>query len=312
MDASATRRSPRSSATPTTSPTGSTCASDIQFDTRVSAGDLRRREPAAGRFDTDDGGERVDASFCVMATGCLSSRQHARLSGARARSRARRTTPAAGRTRASTSPASGRRHRHRVVGDPVDPDDRRAGGASSPCSSARRAITVPARNRPLDAAVKEIKASYAEFRARANRADAGCLGSRSGERAGAGGERGDERRREYEARWEQGGLAFLGAFTDLLLDRRRQRHRGRVRPREDPRGSCATPRSRRSSRPTHVFGCKRLCVDTGYYETFNQPNVTLVDVQRDADRGDHADGLQVARRASRARLPSCSPPASTP
>ena len=29
--------------------------------------------------------------------------------------------------------------------------------------------------------------------------------------------------------------------------------------------------------PTHVIGCKRLCVDTGYYETFNRPNVTLVD-----------------------------------
>jgi cyclohexanone monooxygenase len=27
------------------------------------------------------------------------------------------------------------------------------------------------------------------------------------------------------------------------------------------------------------FGTKRLCVDSGYYETFNRPNVTLVDVK---------------------------------
>ena len=30
--------------------------------------------------------------------------------------------------------------------------------------------------------------------------------------------------------------------------------------------------------PSTVIGCKRLCVDTGYYATFNRPNVTLVDV----------------------------------
>ena len=30
--------------------------------------------------------------------------------------------------------------------------------------------------------------------------------------------------------------------------------------------------------PTNTIGCKRLCVDIGYYETFNRPNVTLIDV----------------------------------
>ena len=30
--------------------------------------------------------------------------------------------------------------------------------------------------------------------------------------------------------------------------------------------------------PRNVFGCKRLCVDTGYWETYNRPNVTLIDV----------------------------------
>ena len=34
--------------------------------------------------------------------------------------------------------------------------------------------------------------------------------------------------------------------------------------------------------PLQVIGCKRPCVDTGYYETFNRPNVTLVDI---ADTG---------------------------
>ncbi|HTH97831.1 MAG TPA: cyclohexanone monooxygenase, partial [Stellaceae bacterium] len=30
--------------------------------------------------------------------------------------------------------------------------------------------------------------------------------------------------------------------------------------------------------PKNIIGCKRLCVDTGYWETFNRPNVTLVDI----------------------------------
>jgi len=29
-----------------------------------------------------------------------------------------------------------------------------------------------------------------------------------------------------------------------------------------------------------VLGCKRICVDTGYYETFNQPHVKLVDISQ--------------------------------
>jgi cyclohexanone monooxygenase len=31
---------------------------------------------------------------------------------------------------------------------------------------------------------------------------------------------------------------------------------------------------------THPIGTKRICVDTGYYETYNRDNVTLVDVRR--------------------------------
>ena len=30
--------------------------------------------------------------------------------------------------------------------------------------------------------------------------------------------------------------------------------------------------------PDNVFGCKRLCVDINYWQTYNRPNVTLVDV----------------------------------
>jgi cyclohexanone monooxygenase len=51
--------------------------------------------------------------------------------------------------------------------------------------------------------------------------------------------------------------------------------------------------------PQTVVGCKRLCVDTGYYETFNRPNVTLVDlsaapISRITPAGVVAGGREVA------------------
>src|SRR6185369_2650060 len=77
--------------------------------------------------------------------------------------------------------------------------------------------------------------------------------------------------------WESGGLPFLGAFSDLITSREandtaadfvRAKIREIVRDREV--ADLLTPRT--------VLGCKRLCSDTHYYETFNRPNVTLIDV----------------------------------
>ena len=33
--------------------------------------------------------------------------------------------------------------------------------------------------------------------------------------------------------------------------------------------------------PHHIIGCKRLVIDTDYFETFNRSNVSLVDVSDD-------------------------------
>jgi cyclohexanone monooxygenase len=89
-----------------------------------------------------------------------------------------------------------------------------------------------------------------------------------------------ERAKRYEAKWEEGGLRFLGSYTDLLIDQAsndtaaeflRQKIRERV---HDPAVAAAL------SPTDYPCGSKRLCVDIGYYETFNRPNVTLVDLRR--------------------------------
>ncbi len=42
-----------------------------------------------------------------------------------------------------------------------------------------------------------------------------------------------------------------------------------------------------------MFGCKRLCVDTGYFETYNLPHVKLVDVSKTPIERFTADGIEV-------------------
>jgi cyclohexanone monooxygenase len=88
-----------------------------------------------------------------------------------------------------------------------------------------------------------------------------------------------ERQAEFERCWACGGANFTHAFNDIFFNREtndtaaefvRQRIRMIVR---DP-GVAA------KLLPTdHPIGTNRICVDTGYYETFNRDNVTLVDVR---------------------------------
>jgi cation diffusion facilitator CzcD-associated flavoprotein CzcO len=136
--------------------------------------------------------------------------------------------------------------------------------------------SVPAHNGPLDPVrVREVKSDYAGFRARSNaergaaQFDANVASALAVDAA--------ERRRVYDARWARGGLPFLASFGDLILDPRANATAGEyVRTRI--RAIVSDPAVAERLCPTQTFACKRLCVDSGYYETFNRPNVTLVDV----------------------------------
>ena len=106
----------------------------------------------------------------------------------------------------------------------------------------------------------------------------------------------EERERELEARWRTGGLCFYGVFKDVLVnsvanDFAAEFLRSKIREEvRDPEvAALLTPRS--------VVGCKRICLDTGYFATFNRPDVTLVDISGAADRGE-------------SRAPACAPAAS--
>ncbi|MEY4400204.1 MAG: hypothetical protein RL072_69 [Actinomycetota bacterium] len=152
------------------------------------------------------------------------------------------------------------------------------------------AYSVPARNEQLSAEyVASIKANYAEFRRKNSLTRAALGGDTPTGPHGACEVNDHERLSALEARWKKGGLLFLGAFNDaltnpksneLIADFVRDKIRTIVRDQE----------TARKLSPDSVIGCKRLCVDTDYYETFNRPNVSLIalreqPIERFTERG---------------------------
>ncbi len=143
------------------------------------------------------------------------------------------------------------------------------------------AYSVPAHNGPLDAQFEaRIKADYSGFRARNARMH-NAIGSlappiqTSALAVDAG-----TREAAYEERWRIGGFGLLAAFADTLVDPRSNEFAAEF-VRNKIRAAVPDPRTAALLCPTHTIGCKRLCIDTDYYITFNRPNVRLIDVNAD-------------------------------
>jgi cation diffusion facilitator CzcD-associated flavoprotein CzcO len=248
---------------------------DIQFDTRVVSAHFDETN-SAWSVRTDDGSETT-SRFLVMATGCLSSANVPEFPG--------------------LSSFRGRvLHTGVWPHEPVDLSGLRVGvigtgssGVQSIPVIAAQALrltvfqrtatySVPAHNHPLDDEEQQaVKADYAGFRER-NSQMIFALGSRTplSERLALETEP-EERDKVFEERWHQGGLPFLGSFMDLLLDPTANETAAEF-VRSKIRGTVRDPRVAELLSPRTVIGCKRLCVDSGYYETFNRDNVELVDV----------------------------------
>ena len=138
-------------------------------------------------------------------------------------------------------------------------------------------FSIPAWNRPLDEPAQAgWKARYAEHRARAR--EVGTLYDFN-DRAAA--EASDaERRAEYETRWAQGGVNFVHAFNDLMVNAESNDTIADF-VREKIRATVHDPAVAALLQPhSHPLGTKRICVDTGYYETFNRANVRLVSLRQ--------------------------------
>ncbi len=140
------------------------------------------------------------------------------------------------------------------------------------------AYTVPARNEPLDPIIEaEVKANYADFRTQDwNESSAfGVLDPRGPEHADR--VSADHRAQRYEERWQKGSWSFLRSYVDHILSAESNEYAAEF-VRNKIRETIDDPAVAELLCPTTIIGCKRLCFDTGYYEAFNRPNVSLVSI----------------------------------
>lgn len=267
---------------------------DIRFDTAVTAmayDEGRRRWHV--RSDT---GDTWDAHFVLTCTGCLSAAQLPEIEGLE-------TFEGAWY------------HTARWPREGVDFTGKRVGviGTGSTAIQlipevARQAArlyvfqrtpnySVPNRNAPLDKArEQEVKARYAEYRADARRSMLGVPLHGTGRSALA--DTPEQREALYAELWAKGGgMPLLSAYVDLLVDEQAnetvaQFIRDRIAETvQDPAtAELLMPR-------TYPVGAKRLCQDEGYFETFNMPHVTLVDLKTSPIQRLTATGLETTTDA---------------
>ncbi|KAL4947973.1 hypothetical protein BDW69DRAFT_203891 [Aspergillus filifer] len=101
----------------------------------------------------------------------------------------------------------------------------------------------------------------------------------------------------FNSLWDQGGLAFwFGNYSDLLTSREANLQaynfwRERVQRRVSNK---VVAEKLAPAKPPHAFGTKRPSLETTYFETFNQPNVDLIDVNKDPIQEITANGVQTA------------------
>ena len=263
----------------------------ITFERRVAS--ARYEENAQGWVLTATSGETLRARFCVMATGCLSKPNWPDIAG-------------------YEDFDGGLHHTGLWPKEGVDLAGKRVaiiGTGSSAIQTIPRVAeqaahltvfqrtpnySVPARNGPLSADyAADFKARYPQIRAEARKQFGGQYGdfnTRSALDATPA-----EREAAFEKRWKQGGFALLGAYGDFLESKAANDMLVAFVHRKI-RETVKEPKTADLLCPDNIIGGKRMCVDTGYFETYNRDNVDLVDIRTTPIERLTPEGVQVSRQ----------------
>jgi len=267
---------------------------DITFSTRVTAATF---DEASNLWIVEtDRGQRLAARFCIMATGCLSSVNRPDIPGLdRFEGRVYQTglwpheaVDFTGQKVAVIGTGSSAIQSIPVI----------ASQAAQLTVFQRTAnFVAPARNHPMSAEYEErFKANYRELRSKMLQGYFGALAHREPSPLPALSVPEAERTAFYEQGWRHGGLGILGSYPDLLFDAGANETlaefvRGKVRE------TVADPAVAELLCPIdHPVGSKRMCIDTGYFETFNRDNVTLVDLKAEPIERITPHGIATATR----------------
>jgi cation diffusion facilitator CzcD-associated flavoprotein CzcO len=262
---------------------------DMRFETRVTAAEF---DETANRWTVrTDRGDLVSARYCIMATGCLSAARMPDFPG--------------------TDSFKGRiYHTGHWPHEGVDFTGLRVGvigtGSSAiqsiPVIAAQAKhvtvfqrtpnFSIPSRNGPMpDAYAQSWKQDYAAKRAEARMTRNGILANPNDQSAIETPEQ--ERLAIYEQRWASGGTTFMAAFNDLIFNKASNDTAAEF-VRSKIRATVKDPVTAELLAPTnHPIGTKRICVDTDYYTTYNQENVSLIDIRQQPIEALTPEGLRV-------------------
>ena len=264
----------------------------VQFNTRVESVIF---DESANRWTiATDQGDRVTATFCIMASGCLSSKNTPKFPGL--------ADFQGDWYHTSNWPHGG----VSFVGKRVGVIGTGSTGIQAIPMIAQEAdhlyvfqrtpqYSVPARNTPLDREEEaRIKADYRGFRERNNNrpfAQDLAIPTMSTFEA-----REEERQSRYEECWEKGGLGMMLAYADSGTNYEANQTISQF-VKDKIHHIVKDQKVADLLSPQHIYACKRPCLDTNYFETYNRPNVTLVDIsgpgiERVTPRGLHAKGKE--------------------
>ncbi len=250
---------------------------DITFDTRVQSASYD--EPNALWTIQTDKDETLQARFCIMATGCLSAARVPDFKGL-------------DQFKGDWYHTGGWPHEGvDFTGKTVGVIGTGSSGVQSIPLIAAQAkhvtvfqrtanFTLPACNKPLAAeAAAASKASLLEDRKKARTTPGGIICFEYNERL-AEELTPAEIQTELKSRWEAGGFAFLGSFGDVMVTPEANHYAAEF-ARSEMSKHIKNPEIVDMLLPNdHPIGVKRLCLDTDYLETFNQPHVDLIDVRK--------------------------------
>lgn len=262
---------------------------DFQFDTRVTRAQWDE-DQTLWRVHTDRG-QVIEAPYCVMATGPLSVPKDPDIPGLK---RFKGELYRAAKWPHQPVSFAGKRVGVIGTGSTGIQIVQELGPLAGELYVFQRtpSFTMPMRNQKLEPDyVAEVKRHYAGLREAARNSPNG--GVRPASTRAFFSVTPAQRQSLLEDAWKQGGLAMLGTFADLLINEEANEHVAEfVRSKIDEVVKDPVTAEALKPRGYPIFA-RRPCLDTSYYETYNRPNVHLVDLLKGDIQAITETGVQV-------------------
>lgn len=264
---------------------------DIQFDTKVTA--ARWDEDIARWHITTNEGVTLRCRHYIMASGCLSVPKEVEFDGLNQFAGEVYMT---GRWPHETVDFTGKRVG--VIGTgstgiQVIPEIAKQASAVTVFQRTPN-FSIPAHNGPLAAdLIAEFERDPQAYREAARNSSIGVPGEMSQDSAMAVSE--EERQKRYKKMWQEGTLfGLFSAFGDVIFNPLSNEAAANF-VRDKIRATVKNPETAATLCPTdYPFLTKRPCLDSGYFETFNQAHVNLVDLGKDPIQGITSAGIKTA------------------